>query len=184
MYNKVLLIGNLTRDPEMKYLPSGTPLASFDVAVNEKYRDRNNELKEEVSFIHIEAFQRLAETCGQYLRKGRRVFVEGKLRQDTWEAQDGGKRSRILVRAQIVQFLDAKGAGDSDSQSGPPPQQRPAQQPPRQTAPQQQPSAQPQGGPGQAQEPQQNYGPAQDLPERDINEPGFDEGNTEDDLPF
>ena len=110
MFNKILLIGNLTRDPEVRYLPSGVPVTTFDIAVNERYRDRNQELREETLFIRVETFQRQAETCAEFLKKGRRVFVEGKLRMDTWEAKDGTKRSRPVVRGLQVRFIDTRPA--------------------------------------------------------------------------
>ncbi|KPL06075.1 hypothetical protein AMJ85_10765 [candidate division BRC1 bacterium SM23_51] len=110
MYNRILLIGNLTRDPEVRYLPSGVPVTTFDIAVNERYRGRDQEMHEETLFIRVETFQRQAETCAEYLKKGRRVFVDGKLRIDQWEAKDGTKRSRPVVRGLQVRFIDRRPA--------------------------------------------------------------------------
>lgn len=108
--NKVLLMGNLTRDPELRYLPSGQPVTSFTVAVNRTYVAQSGEKKEEVSFIKVVVWARRAEVCNEYLKKGSPVFVEGRLQSRSWEAQDGTKRSTLEVVAQNVQFL-SKGRG-------------------------------------------------------------------------
>lgn len=108
--NKVLLIGNLTRDPEVRYLPSGTAVAEFDIGVNRRYKNREGELQKETLFIRISAFGPTAEFCGEYLKKGGRVFVEGRLRSDSWEAKDGTKRTRIGVVAFRIQFAGPKPA--------------------------------------------------------------------------
>jgi len=113
--NSVFLGGNLTRDPEVRYTPQGTAVATFGLAVNHSYRTRDGEQKEEVCFIEIETWGRQAETCEQYLRKGSPVLVEGRLKYDTWEGNDGQKRSRHKVRAQRVQFLSS---GSRSSGSG------------------------------------------------------------------
>lgn len=102
-FNRVILAGNLVRDPEIRYLPSGTPVANFSIAVNSRYR-QNNELKEEVSYFDVVAFGKTGENCAEYLSKGRPVLVEGRLRQRRWEAE-GTRRSKIEVVAGIVQFL-------------------------------------------------------------------------------
>lgn len=107
--NKVLIMGNLTRDPELRYTPSGTAVASFTVAVNRVYKLPSGEKKEEVSFIRTVAWGRAAETCGEYLQKGSPVFVEGRLQSRSWDTPDGQKRSTIEVIAQNVQFLRASG---------------------------------------------------------------------------
>ncbi len=107
--NKVLLIGNLTRDPELRYVPSGTAVATFTVAVNRVYTSQAGEKKEEVSFIKIVVWGRRAEVCGEYLSKGSPVFIEGRLQSRSWEGQDGQKRSTTEVIADNVQFL--RGAG-------------------------------------------------------------------------
>lgn len=104
-FNKVLLMGNLTRDPELRYVPSGTAVATFTVAVNRVYTSQAGEKKEEVSFIRIVVWGRRAEVCGEYLSKGSPVFVEGRLQSRSWEGQDGQKRSTIEVVADNVQFL-------------------------------------------------------------------------------
>lgn len=104
--NKVLLIGNLTKDPELRYTPQGTAVVNLRLAVNRKFRDRNNqELKEEVCFITAVAWDKQAEICNQYLHKGSPVFIEGRLQSRSWEDNAGQKRSTIEVRTERVQFL-------------------------------------------------------------------------------
>lgn len=113
-YNRVILAGNLTRDPEIRYLPSGLPVVNFSIAVNSRYR-QNNELKEEVSFFDIVVFGKTGENCAEYLSKGRSVLVEGRLRQRRWESE-GTRRSKIEVVAGIVQFLGGGGKGAPGSE--------------------------------------------------------------------
>ncbi|NQT22837.1 MAG: single-stranded DNA-binding protein [Candidatus Omnitrophica bacterium] len=103
--NKVLLIGNLTRDPELRYVPSGTAVATFTVAINRTYKSQAGEKKEETSFVRIVTWGRRAEVCGEYLSKGSPVFVEGRLRTRTWQASDGQNRNATEVIASSVQFL-------------------------------------------------------------------------------
>ncbi|MFH1777064.1 MAG: single-stranded DNA-binding protein [Candidatus Omnitrophota bacterium] len=104
--NKVFLIGNLTRDPELRYVPSGTAVTTFSIAVNRVFTQQNGERKEDVCFIRIVAWGKLAQSCGEYLNKGSSVFIEGRLQNRSWEAGDGTKRSTMEVIAQRVQFLD------------------------------------------------------------------------------
>ena len=120
--NKVFLIGNLTRDPELRYTPGGTAVAEFGLAVNRQYRDQSGQNQEETTFLDITVWGRQGETCNQYLNKGRSVFVEGRLQYDSWETQDGQRRSKIRVVAERVQFLG--GGGGGDRQGGPPGGQR------------------------------------------------------------
>ena len=122
--NKVLLIGNLTRDPELRYVPSGTAVATFTIAVNRVYTSQAGEKKEEVSFIRIVVWGRRAEVCGEYLSKGSPVFIEGRIQSRSWEGQDGQKRSTTEVIADNVQFL--RGSGDRQA---PQAAKQPAQQP-------------------------------------------------------
>jgi len=103
-FNKIILMGNLTKNPELRYTPNGTPVASFGLAVNRKFRQAE-ELKEDVCFIDIVVFGKQAEHCGQYLSKGNGVIVDGRLQQRRWEAEDGQKRSKHEVVAQTVTFL-------------------------------------------------------------------------------
>ncbi len=103
--NKVFLIGNLTKDPELRYTPNGTAVTNLRIAVNRKFKDRSGELKEDTCFITITAWDKQAEICNQYLQKGRAVFVEGILQSRSWDTPDGQKRSTIDVRAERIQFL-------------------------------------------------------------------------------
>ena len=103
--NRVFLIGNLTRDPELRYTPSGQAVTNFSIAVNRVYKDREGQSKEAVDFIRIVTWGRQAELSNEYLSKGRLVLVEGGLQQRSWETPDGEKRSTIEVRANRVQFL-------------------------------------------------------------------------------
>lgn len=114
MFNKVILVGNLTRDPEVRYTPQGTSVCNFGIAVNRKYK-QGDEAKEEVTFINIVVFGKQADTCGQYLNKGKPVLVEGRLHENRWETEEGQKRSRHEVIAQNVRFLPR---GQSDAGSG------------------------------------------------------------------
>lgn len=109
--NKVLLIGNLTRDPELRYIPNGSAVTNFTLAANRVYKLQSGEKKEEVSFIRVVVWGRMAETCGEYLKKGRPVFVEGRLQSRSWDGPDGQKRSATEVVALNVQFLGSAGAG-------------------------------------------------------------------------
>lgn len=104
-FNKVLLMGNLTRDPQLSYLPSQTPVVDFGMAVNRKWTSKEGESKEEVCFVDCRAYSRLAENINKYMRKGRPLFVEGRLVYETWTAQDGSKRSKHKVHVENCQFL-------------------------------------------------------------------------------
>jgi single-strand DNA-binding protein len=116
--NRVFLIGNLTRDPEVTYLPSGRPVAKLGLAVSRKYMTADKEQKEEVCYVNVVVWGKQAEPCGQYLSKGRAVFVEGRLQFDEWE-KDGQKRNALKVVAERVQFLGGpKGeSGDGSTRS-------------------------------------------------------------------
>lgn len=103
--NKVFLIGNLTRDPELRYTPGGTAVANLGLAVNRRFKDSTGELKEEVCFLTVTVWDKQAEACCQYLQKGKSVFVEGVLQSRFWETSDKQKRSALDVRAERVQFL-------------------------------------------------------------------------------
>jgi single-strand DNA-binding protein len=126
MYNRVILIGNLTKDPELRYTPQGTPVANLRLASTSKFRS-GEEMKEETLFIDIVVWGRQGETCSQHLSKGRSVLVEGRLQERKWES-DGQKRSKFEVVAQTVRFLGKKEQGSysaphaqsEDAQSAPP----------------------------------------------------------------
>ncbi len=122
--NFVLLMGNLTRDPEVRQIPSGMTVADLGVAVSEKYKNKAGELVETVCFVDVVVWGRLAETCGQYLKKGSPVLLEGKLQLDQWTDKEGEKRSKLRVRADRVQFLssnrrDEGGGGGAPTSSTP-----------------------------------------------------------------
>ena len=108
-YNKVILIGNLTRDPELRYTPKGVAIAKIGLAINRAWRDATTgELKEEVTFVDISAFGKQAETLGQYMKKGSPLMVEGRLRLDTWDdKQTNQKRSKLDIVLESFQFLDS-----------------------------------------------------------------------------
>ncbi len=114
MFNKIILMGNLTRDPEVRYTPQGTSVCNFGIAVNRKYK-QGDELKEEVTFINIVVFGKQADTCGQYLNKGSSILVEGRLQENRWETDDGQKRSKHEVVAQQVRFLSKKQSMDTST---------------------------------------------------------------------
>ena len=112
--NRVFLAGNLTRDPQVRFLANEKAVAEFGLAINRRFKAADGSLKEEVTFVDIEVWGRTAELCSQYLTKGRGCFVEGRLKLDTWEdKKDGSKRSKMRVVAENVQFLDGgKGRGE------------------------------------------------------------------------
>lgn len=109
--NKVFLIGNLTRDPELRYIPSGSAVATFTIGVNRVWKTPTGEKKEQATFIRIVVWGRRAEVCGEYLTKGSPVFVEGRLQSRDWQTQDGQKRNTVEVVADNVQFMSTRGAG-------------------------------------------------------------------------
>ena len=118
-FNKVLLMGNLTRDPQLSYTPSQTAVVDFGLAVNRRWTGRDGESKEETCFVDCQAFGRQAENINKYLTKGRGVFVEGRLTFNTWTAQDGTKRSKHRVTVENSQFLGAApGAGRAAPDTG------------------------------------------------------------------
>lgn len=117
MYNKIILIGNLTKDPELRYTPNGTPVATLRLAVSSKFK-QSEEMKEETLFIDVVVFGKQAESCSQYLSKGKQVLAEGRLQERRWES-DGQQRSKFEVVAQNVRFLSKK--DDSQPYRGPEP---------------------------------------------------------------
>jgi single-strand DNA-binding protein len=141
-FNKVILIGNLTRDPELKYTPKGTAVAKIGLAVNRSWKSESGETREEVTFIDVDAFGRQAEVIAQYVKKGRPLMVEGRLRLDQWDdKQTGQKRSRLGVVLEGFQFLDSGRGGEGgggaggdyaprEAQAPQPQRSRPAAQPP------------------------------------------------------
>jgi single-strand DNA-binding protein len=121
-FNKVILVGNLTRDPELRYTPKGTAIAKIGLAVNRVWTNEAGEKKEEVTFVDVDVFGRTAENVGQYMRKGRPLLVEGRLRLDQWDdKQTGQKRSRLGVVAETVQFLGSPAGSEGGAPAAPRP---------------------------------------------------------------
>jgi len=104
-FNRVFLMGNLTRDPELRYTPQGIAVANLGLAVNRRFKDKTGEQKDEVCFLTVVVWNKQAEVCNQYLQKGKPIFVEGRLQSRTWQDNEGKKRSVIEVRAERVQFM-------------------------------------------------------------------------------
>jgi single-strand DNA-binding protein len=125
-FNKVILLGNLTRDPEVRYTPNGIAVASFAIAVNRKYK-QGDETKEEVSYVDIVVFGKQAESCGQYISKGDSVLIDGRLQQRRWDDKETGqKRSKVEVVAQSVNFMPKRSsAGHGGGQNHPEPTPEP-----------------------------------------------------------
>ncbi len=185
MYNKIILAGNLTRDIEIKYTSSGTAIASSAIATSRKFKSQTGEQKEEVLFVDITFFGRTAEVANQYLRKGSKVLVDGRLKLDQWTAQDGTKRSKHGVTVENLQMIGSKGdtesvpmndggygnsnqAGATDGYSNPPAQAQNNYSQPAPTQPMQQQTQQPIEQQSMPQSvPQQ---PASSVPVIDINE--------------
>ena len=123
-YNKVILMGRLTRDPEVRFLSSGTAVADIGIAVNRYWRNQDGQQQEEVTFVNVEAFGKQAETVGQYLKKGKPIFIEAHLKFDQWDdKQTGQKRSKLKVVLDRFEFIDSRGeggGGDFSSESSSP----------------------------------------------------------------
>ena len=118
-YNKVILMGNLTRDPEVKYTSGGTAIAKLGMAINRTWTNKEGEKQEETTFVDVDAFGRQAEVIGQYLKKGRPVMIEGRLKLDQWDdKQTGQKRSKLGVTLEGFQFLDSGGGGGGGNGGG------------------------------------------------------------------
>ena len=141
-FNKVILLGNLTRDPEVRYTPKGTAVTELGMAVNRVYTAENGEKREETTFVDVTLWGRTAEIAGEYLKKGRPVFIEGRLQLDTWDdKQSGQKRSKLKVVGEGLQLLGGRpgggggggGGGDEESSGGSSRSSRPA--PPPKAAP-------------------------------------------------
>jgi single-strand DNA-binding protein len=126
-FNKVILMGNLTRDPELRVTPKGTAVCQIGLAVNQSYKDKDGNLKEETTFIDIDVFGRQAEVIAKYMSKGRPILVEGRLKLDSWESKEGEKRSKLKVVLENFQFVGGRGegggegGGSSIEDSAPPP---------------------------------------------------------------
>ncbi|MBC7784731.1 MAG: single-stranded DNA-binding protein [Burkholderiales bacterium] len=160
--NKVMLIGRLTRDPQLKFTPSNLAVCEFGLAVGRKFKTATGEQREETNFIDCTLFGKGGEIFNQYMTKGKQVFLEGRLKFDSWEdKQGGGKRSKLSVVVEEFQFLDNRGAGGA-ANSGPPDEEGGQSAPPRQASRPAQRAA-PQQAP-----PQAPYGEEQKFSDDDI----------------
>ena len=110
--NKVILIGNLGKDPEVKYTPSGTPVAKFSLATNERYKDKSGEWQDRTEWHNIVAWQRLAEIVGEYVKKGQKLYIEGRIQTRSWEDKDGQKKYMTEIVANDLVLLSGRGEGD------------------------------------------------------------------------
>src|SRR4051794_18444245 len=118
-YNKVLLMGNLTRDPQLKYLPNQTAIAEFGIAINRKFRTQSGEDREEVNFFDCSAWGKTGELINQYFTKGKPIFIEGRLKYDSWEdKQGGGKRSKVTIVVENFQFIGGRDGGGAGGGGG------------------------------------------------------------------
>lgn len=117
-FNKVLLMGNLTRDPEVKYTTGNNAVANIGLAVNRRFRTQDGQNREETTFVDCEAWGKTAETMGQYLKKGRPVFIEGRLKLDQWQDQQGNNRSKLKVVIDTFQFIDSRESGGGGGGGG------------------------------------------------------------------
>jgi single-strand DNA-binding protein len=129
--NKVILIGNLTRDPQLKYLPSQTAVVEFGLATNRKFKSATGEEREDVCFVDCAAFGRTGEVINQYCQKGKQIYIEGRLKYDSWEDKNGGgKRNKLSVVVESFQFLGAPGGrGGPDAEGAPPDQSQQGEEP-------------------------------------------------------
>lgn len=176
-FNKVFLMGNLTRDPEVSFLPSQMAVCKMGLAINRQWTDKDGQRKEEVTFVDCEAWGRTAENIGKYLKKGRPIFIEGRLKLDQWEAQDGTKRSRMKVVVDTFQFIDSGGrATEAGGDDGGAPQQNYAPRQPSAARPPQRPMGRPAAAPA----PQRNYDEDAAPPMPDDDAPPI----KEEDIPF
>ncbi|WP_019616035.1 single-stranded DNA-binding protein [Psychromonas ossibalaenae] len=192
--NKVVLVGNLGKDPEMRYMPNGSAVANLTLATTESWKDKQTgERKEKTEWHRLTVFNRLGEMCGEYLKKGAKIYVEGKLQTRKWQGQDGQDRYTTEVVVAEIQMMDSRNPaqGQGQFQQNAPqqnaqPQQSwgnaPQQPPAQQAAPQMAPAYQPaqQQAPAQQSAPAQQQAPAQQAPAQ-YNEPSMD---FDDDIPF
>lgn len=118
-FNRVILVGNLTRDPELRYLQSGTAVTDIGLAVNDRRKNSNGEWIDETTFVDITLWGRTAEVVSEYLTKGSPVLIEGRLKLDSWETQDGQKRSKLKVIGERMQMLSGRGQGEGGGGGGP-----------------------------------------------------------------
>lgn len=114
--NRVMLMGNLTRDPEMRYLPSNTAVTAFTIAINRKWRNQQGEAQEETTFVDVEAFGKTAETINQYMRKGKPIYLDGRLKLDVWKDKEGLNRSKLKVIVESFQFIETRQTEQQDAE--------------------------------------------------------------------
>lgn len=133
--NKVILIGRLGKDPEVKYTPGGQAVAKFSIATDETYKDRNGEQQRRTEWHNIVAWRRLAEICGEYLVKGKLVYIEGRIQTRQWEDREGNKRNTTEIVAREMKMLSAKGEGDRSESSSQQSEATPASPSPSPSAP-------------------------------------------------
>src|SRR5438045_3964045 len=163
-FNQVILLGNLTRDPQLKYLPSQTAVTEFGLACNRKFKSQSGEDREEVTFVDCSAFGKQAELINQYFTKGKPIFIQGRLKYDSWEdKQGGGKRSKMTVVVENFQFVGGRDGGGGGGGGGAPHEGGEDQRPQR---PQQ--NRPPQSRPQNAPPPQQPFGEEEQFKEDDI----------------
>lgn len=127
-FNRVILVGNVTRDPELRYITSGTAVTDLGLAVNDRVK-RNNEWVDETTFVDVTLWGRTAEVAGEYLSKGSPVLIEGRLKLDSWETNDGQKRSKLKVIGERMQLLGSRGSGGNQGGGRPRPQGSASSQP-------------------------------------------------------
>jgi single-strand DNA-binding protein len=174
--NKVFLIGNLTRDPELRYTSSGVAVSDLGLATNRMYTTKDGERREETLFIDVTVWNRQAENCCQYLKKGRQIHVEGYLKTESWETQTGEKRTKVKVEAERVQFLDRRDAAESGAPAAPDDDYAPpSAREPRRGAPA--PDARAGNGAGRG------HGPSAPAPRRPSAPPPASDSE-DDDIPF
>lgn len=181
--NKVIIVGNLGQDPEVRYMPNGNAVANFTVATSESWKDQQGQLQERTEWHRISVYKRLAEIAGEYLRKGSKVYLEGKLQTREWQDQQGQKRYTTEIIANELQMLDPRNAGAAQGGSmGAPAQQSQPGNWGRPSAPAAAPQASTNPGyaPQQA-APQSGYAPAPAAQQPTYNEPPMD---FDDDIPF
>lgn len=184
--NKVFLIGNLTRDPELRYTPQGSAICDLGLAINRQYTTNDGAKKEEVCFVDITAWGRQAETCNRFVKKGSQIFVEGRLKLDSWQDKETGKnRSKLNVVAERIQFLSGSGAGRQQDDAHDEQQQ---QQPYQKPAPQQHQQAQRQEYSRPPQPPQAQRAPVQQQQAQNPPPPPEEifevDSEPDDDIPF
>ena len=185
-FNKVFLMGNLTRDPEIRYTQSGTAVAKLGLAVNRTFRRQDGQQQEDTCFVDITAWARQAEVIAEYCSKGQPLFIEGRLQLDQWEDKNGGgRRSKLSVVMESFQFMGGRRDQAGGPPAGPPPQHSspPSQQPPSQQPPSQQPPPQ-QPPPQRAPNAQYTSPPSSDSPPPEGPPPSDDFDIEDDKIPF